>query len=162
MSTVLLPSPKDVRDLFTGLLGRDVTVAPGRPVVPTPDVRAAVGTYVEDNLTLAAAAAADVPLVAYAGAALGLIPVGTADGAIEEGLITPSMWENFAEVLNIAAALLNHDGASHLRLYGTTAPEQLPAPDVSELLRGFGHRLDLTVTIAGYGAGAFSIVRKAF
>jgi hypothetical protein len=161
MTTLVLPSPKDVRDLVEGLLGRDVTVAPGRPVTPTADVRAGVGVYVDDQLHLAAAAAADLPLCAFAGAALGLIPAATAEGAAEEGL-TPAMWENFCELLNIGASLLNRDGAAHLRLYTTTSPADLPANDVAELLRGFGHRIDLQVTIAGYGTGGLSIVRKAF
>lgn len=161
MSTIVLPSPKDVRDMVEGLLGRDVTVAPGRPVAPTAEVRAGVGVYVDDNLSLAAVAAADLALCAFAGSALGLIPATTAEGAAEEGL-TPAMWENFSELLNIGASLLNADGASHLRLYSTTSPAELPANDVGELLRGFGHRIDLTVTIAGYGAGGLSIVRKAF
>ncbi|WP_019873642.1 hypothetical protein [Sporichthya polymorpha] len=161
MATLVLPSPKDVRDLVEGLLGRDVTVSPGRPVVPTADVRAGVGVYVDDNLTLAAAAAADLPFCAFAGSALGLIPVAHAEGASEEGL-TPAMWENFAEILNVGAALLNRDGAAHLRLYSTTSPAELPANDVGELLRGFGNRIDLTIDIAGYGSGSLSIVRKPF
>ncbi|MGQ0843542.1 MAG: hypothetical protein ACT4QF_05365 [Sporichthyaceae bacterium] len=162
MSTVLLPSPKDVRDMVEGLLGREVTVAPGRPVVPTAEVRAGIGVYVDDSLAMAAVAAADVALCAFAGAALGLIPAGTAQGAAEEGMLTASMWENFSELLNIGASLLNGDGAAHVRLYSTTAPEQLPPSDVGELLRGFGHRIDLRLTIAGYGTGGLSIVRKAF
>lgn len=161
MATLVLPSPKDVRDLVESLLGRDVTVAPGRPVAPTAEVRAGVGVYVDDQLNLAAVAAADLPLCAFAGSALGLIPVGTAEGASEEGL-TPAMWENFAELLNIGASLLNADGAPHLRLYTTSPPTELPANDVGELLRGFGNRIDLQITIAGYGAGTLSIVRKAF
>jgi hypothetical protein len=161
MTTLVLPSPKDVRDLIEGLLGRDVTVAPGRPVAPTADVRAGVGVYVDDNLNLAAAAAADLAFCAFAGSALGLIPAVNAEGAAEEGL-TPAMWDNFAELLNIGASLLNADGAPHLRLYTTSSPAELPANDVGELLRGFGHRIDLQVTIAGYGSGALSIVRKAY
>jgi len=70
------------------------------------------------------------------------------------------MWENFCELLNIGASLLNRDGATHLRLYTTTSPAELPPNDVGELLRGFGHRIDLQVTIAGYGSGGLSIVRK--
>jgi hypothetical protein len=160
MTTVLLPHPKDVRDMFTGLLGRDVEVAPGTPVVPTDTVRAAIGVYVEDNLSLAAAAAADLPLAAYAGAALGLIPKGAADDAVEEKSLPTSVWENFAELLNIGASLLNHDNAPHVRLYGLHNPDELPTPDVAALLRGLGHRLDLVVKISGYGTGALSIVRK--
>lgn len=162
MSTILLPSPKDVREMVEGLLGREVTVAPGRPVVPTAEARAGIGVYVEDNLSLAAVAAADLALCAFAGSALGLIPAPTAEGAVEDGALSPAMWENFAELLNIAASLLNADGAPHVRLYSTNPPEQLPANDVGELLRGFGHRIDLTLTIAGYGSGALSIVRKVF
>jgi hypothetical protein len=161
MPTLVLPSPKDVRDLVEGLLGRDVTVAPGRPVAPTADVRVGVGVYVDDNLKMAAVAAADLPFCAFAGSALGLIPAASAEGAAEEGL-TPAMWDNFAELLNIGASLLNADGATHLRLYGTTSPAELPANDVGELLRAFGNRIDLSITIAGYGTGSLSIVRKAF
>jgi hypothetical protein len=160
MTTVVLPHPKDVREMFTGLLGRDVEVAPGTPVVPTDTVRAAVGVYVEDNLSLAAAAAADLPLAAYAGAALGLIPKGAAEDAVEENCLPASIWDNFAELLNIGASLLNSDHGPHVRLYGLHGPDQLPGPDVAALLRGLGHRLDLVVKISGYGAGALSIVRK--
>lgn len=161
MPTLVLPSPKDVRDLVEGLLGRDVTVSPGRPVAPTAEVRAGVGVYVDDNLKMAAAAAADLAFCAFAGSALGLIPAASAEGAAEEGL-TPAMWENFCELLNIGASLLNADGATHLRLYGTTSPAELPPNDVGELLRGFGNRIDLQIGIAGYGTGSLSIVRKAF
>jgi hypothetical protein len=147
--------------MIEGLLGRDVTVSPGRPVAPTAEVRAGVGVYVDDQLNLAAAAAADLPFCAFTGSALGLIPAAMAEGASEEGL-TPPMWENFCELLNIGASLLNADGATHLRLYTTTSPAELPANDVGELLRGFGNRIDLQVAIAGYGTGSLSIVRKAF
>src|SRR6185295_10379141 len=114
---------------------------------PTDVVRAAVGVYVGDNLALAAAAAADLRLAAFAGACLGLIPKGAAEDAIDDKALSGAMWENFAEVLNIGAVLLNHDGAPHVRLYGLHTPDQLPTPDVGELLRSLGHRLDLTVKI---------------
>ena len=160
MTTVLLPHPKDVRDMFTGLLGRDVEVAPGTPVVPTDTVRASIGVYVDDSLNLAAACAADLALTAFAGAALGLVPKGAAEDAVEDRSVPMGIWENFAELLNIGASLLNHDGAPHVRLYSLCTPDQLPSPDVAALLRGLGHRLDLVVRIGGYGAGALSIVRK--
>lgn len=160
MTADLLPHPKDVREMFEGLLGRDVDVAPGEPVVPTDVVLAGVGLYVEDNLTLAAAVAADLSLAAYAGAALGLLPPGRAQDAVAERDVSGGIWENFAELLNIGASLLNFEGAPHLRLYASLEPRMLPPADAGELLRGFGRRLDLTVKIAGYGSGALSIVRR--
>ncbi len=33
---MVLPAAKDVRDLLTGLVGKDVAVSPGGPVTPTP------------------------------------------------------------------------------------------------------------------------------
>lgn len=161
MSTVVLPHPKDVRDMFSGLLGRDVEVAPGEPVVPTDVVLAGVGLYVEDNLSLSAAIAADLPLTAYAGAALGLVPAPSAADAITARALTGAMWENFAELLNIGTSLLNHDGAPHVRLYASHEPGEQPPNDVCDLLRGLGRRLDLTVTIGGYGTGSFSVVRAS-
>lgn len=160
-TTVLLPHPKDVRDMFEGLLGRGVEVEPGQPVTPTVSSWAAVGVYVEDNLTLSAVVVADVPLAAYAGAALGLLPLGGAQDAIGLGTVDGAMWENFAEMLSIGISLLNHDDTPHVRLYETFPPGELPAADVLELARGLGRRLDLSVTIAGYGAGSLSIVRRA-
>jgi hypothetical protein len=56
--------------------------------------------------------------------------------------------------------LLNSDAGAHLRLYRTHAPDLLPPPDVAALLRGFGHRLDLVLDVAGYGSGSLSIVRR--
>jgi hypothetical protein len=156
----LLPSPKDVRDLVGGLLGREVAVAPGRPVVPTDEVRAAVGVYVEDNLQLAAVLAVDLPLAAALGAALGLVPVPVAHEAVETGVLPPTIWENVSEVLNVAAALLNSNTGVHVRLYRSYSPDVLPANDVAALLRGFGHRLDLRLDVTGSGAGSLSIVRR--
>ncbi|MCA0330399.1 MAG: hypothetical protein LCI03_10930 [Actinobacteria bacterium] len=160
MTTVVLPSPKDVRDMFEGLLGRGVEVGPGEPVLVSQTTWAAVGAYVEDNLSLSAVVAADVPLAAYAGAALGLLPLGGAQDSIGLGTVDGAMWENFAELLQIGVSLLNHDGAPHVRLYETFPPGELPDVDVLELMRGMGRRVDLHVAIAGYGGGSLSIVRR--
>jgi hypothetical protein len=159
MTTVLVPHPKDVRDMLEGVLGRDVDVAPGEPVVPTAAAWAGIGAYVEDNLTLSAAVAADLALTAYAGAALGLVPAASAAQAISDYIVSDAIWENFAEVLSIGSTLLNHDGAPHVRLYASYPPGELPPADISGLLHGLGRRLDLKVTIAGYGSGMLSVVR---
>lgn len=159
MTTVVLPHPKDVRDLFEGLLGRDVEVGPGDPVVPSETTFAGVGLYVEDNLSLSGAVAADLSLTAYAGAALGLVPVDSANDQIRARSLMGQTWENFAELLNIGVSMFNQDGSPHVRLYSTHEPGELPQADVLDLLRGLGRRIDLTVSIAGYGRGTISIVR---
>lgn len=160
-TTVQLPHPKDVRDMFEGLLGRGVDVSPGQPVTPSQARWAAVGAYVEDNLALSAVIVADVALAAHAGAALGLLPVGGATDAISLGVVDGPMWENFAEMLSIGISLLNYDDAPHVRLYESFPPGELPPNDVLELAKSLGRRLDLAISIAGYGSGNLSIVRRA-
>jgi hypothetical protein len=159
MSTAPVPHPKEVRDLFEGILGREIDIAAGEPVTPNERTHAAVGVFVEDNLSLSAAIVADLQLTAYAGAALGLVPRDTALKTLANNYVDETMWENFAEVLSVSSTLLNHDGAPHVRLYSSYEPGTLPPADVSGFLQGLGRRLDLTVSIAGYGSGCLSIVR---
>jgi hypothetical protein len=158
LTTTPLPNPKDARDLLSDLLGRDVTVADGQPVVPGPREPVTVAVYVDDALRTAVVAVADLRLSAYAGAAIGLVPVGGAEAAIEDRELAASVRGNLDEILNVISALFNVEGAPHLRLYATYTLGEEPPSDVAALLRTIGRRLDLDVEIAGYGAGALSLV----
>jgi hypothetical protein len=158
MTATQLPSVKAVRDLLTDLLGRDVTATPGEPVSTGERDLVAVAVYVDDSLRAAAVAVLDLPMAAYAAAAIGLVPAGGAQAAIEDRELAPSMRENLDEVLNIEAALFNTEGAPHLKLYRTYGPGEVPPSDISAAMRTVGRRLDLDLAIAGYGKGKHSIV----
>ena len=83
-------------------------------------------------------------------------PNGLED-AVEEGELSDMHLEVLHEVVNVAAALLNAGGVTHSKLDRLIAPgEALPA-DVA-VLTGSTNRLDLAVTVAGYGPGALSVV----
>lgn len=160
MPTALTPVPasKDVRDLLEQLLDRGVEVAPGDPYAPADGERATLAVYVDDQMHTRAVAVADLPFSAYVGAAIGLLPVGGAEAALEDKALSPTLRENLHEVLNIVAALLNPEGAPHVRLYAMHAPGEVPPIDVSGFARTLGRRLDLRVDVAGYGSGRFSLV----
>jgi hypothetical protein len=154
-----LPVPKAVKDLFEELLGRPVTVGIGEPF------RAAdlkqhplVSTYVDDGLVLRAVVGMDLPLAAYAGAALGLIPSGGAQACIEDKELSANMAENVTEVCNILSSLLNHESQPRLRMHRTYLPGDAAPNDAAAHLLAIGRRLDLTVEVQGYGGGrlAFS------
>jgi hypothetical protein len=156
-----LPTAKDIRDLFTDLLGRDATLAPAPPFAPGPKNPASIAVYVDDYLRITALIACDLPLSAYAGAAIGLVPVGGADAAVEDGLLPDTLRDNLYEVLNVAASLFNAPGADHLRLHelypaGPALPPQLQAQALT-----LGRREDVELDIAGYGAGRLSVVLVA-
>jgi hypothetical protein len=157
-TTSYLPVPKEIRDLLTELLDRDVAVSPSAPLAPTPKTPCTIGVYVDDSLQVTALVAFDLALSAHAGAAIGLVPVGGAQVAIEEGLLGDTLRENVYEVLNIAASLFNVDGATHLRLYDVHHAG-LPVPgDVLAKALTLGRREDLAVDVPGYGPGKLSVV----
>ena len=157
-AATVLPHPKAVRDMLEELLGRDVEVAPCDPLVPGEKELVSVAVYVDDSLRTCALVACDLPLSAFAGAAIGLIPRGGAEACVEDRELSPMVRDNLYEVLNIVSALFNLPGHVHTRLYDLHAPGELPPADVSAALRAIGRRLDLTVEIGGYGSGRIAVV----
>jgi hypothetical protein len=155
---VHLPLPKQLRDLLADLLCREVSLEPAPPYAPGPDTPASVAVYVDDSLRISALVACDLAFSAYAGAALGLVPPGGAQAAIDDGKLTDTLSENLYEVLNIAASMFNVAGADHLRLHALhpAGPPLDPQLRISTLT--LGRREDLRVDVGGYGAGALSIV----
>ena len=103
-------------------------------------------------------AVCDLPFTAFAGAAIGLLPVAGAEEAVADKVVPPTIQENVYEVLNICAALQNYDGATHMRLYQVHHVGSAVPPQVSALGAVLGQRLDLGVSIAGYGEGRLSFV----
>lgn len=152
-----LPAPKVVKDLLDDLLGRPVSVNIGDPMVAEALATAAVSIYVDDQMTARAVIVADLALAANAGAALGLIPPGGAEGAIEDEELSPMMAENLAEIFNVLGGLVNHEGCPHLRLQNSLMPGEPIPSDIRAIVLSFGRRLDLDIEVSGYGGGHFSV-----
>ena len=152
-----LPTDADVRELLDGLLDKQVTVhEEPAPVLRGRDVRV-VGSYVEDGGVLRAVALTDLALGSCLGAALALVPVPRVEEAIASGDVPPDLGENTREVLNVAASLFN-GAQAHLKLDRTwVAPEPVPE-DVAAFLRGPLRRVDLSVTVPGYGSGVLALL----
>ena len=154
-----LPAALEVRELIEGLLGRDLDVTVGAAAVdPAAPGGAMVGVFVDDMLKLKTIIVVDLALAANVGAAIGLIPAQAARTAVEEERLTPALYENAAEILNVSASLFNHEGAPHVRLYEAYAPREALPPDVTQWVLAYVRRLDLEVAIAGYDSGRMSIL----
>jgi hypothetical protein len=149
-----LPSAMAVRVLLERLLGRDIdTVA-----CPPPASRTAVlGLYVCDRGRMVTVLTLDLPLAAYLGSSLALLPPGTAEAAIGDGELGPDLLENVGEVLNVLAAVLNEHSDTHQRLYASYPGPEAPA-DAAAHSKALGNRLDLAITVQGYGEGTLSCV----
>jgi hypothetical protein len=155
---VELPAAKEVRDILSGLVGKDVTVSPGAPVTPEPGKPVSVAVYVDPQMAVNALCVMDLAASAYTGGALALLPPGGCQDAVDEdGELSEMMVEALHEVVNVVSALFNVPGAPHSKLHKLYAPgEDLPG-DIAGMLANF-NRLDLAVDIPGYGKGALSLV----
>lgn len=152
-----LPDRKLIKDVFEGLLGRDVAVGDGTPIsLDAP--RPVVATYIDPDHQLAFLAVMDLPLAAYAGAALALIPKGGAEAAVEDGVLPDNLFENVSEILNVLAAPIGESSGVHQRLSTTFAPADPLPPQVASCAATVGAREDVTLEISGYGSGTLSIV----
>jgi hypothetical protein len=158
MSTVMLPAAKDVRDMLSGLVGKEISVSPGAPVTPEPNRPVTVAIYTAPDMSVNALCVMDLGASAYTAAALALLPPGGAQDAVEEDKeLSPMLLEALHEVVNVLSALFNTPGAPHSKLNKLVADsEQIPG-DVEGMLPGF-NRLDLAIEVPTYGKGALSLV----
>lgn len=157
---VHLPAPKEVRDLLTDLLDKPVTIGPAAPLAPSNKRPATIGVYVDDSLRVAALICFDLPLSAYAAAAIGLVPPRIAENAVATGVLPEVLRENLHEVLNIAVNLFNnHPGADHLRLHAMHAAGDPTPRDILVHALTLGRRTDLAIDVPQYGPGVLSVVQ---
>jgi hypothetical protein len=151
-----LPAAKQVRDTLNDLLGRDVSVQLADP--PAGEDMPVAAVFVSDNLALAGVIGFDLALAAYIAAAIGLVPPGGAEAAVEDGELSPLLGDNLTEVCNVLAGLFTKTGGRRVKLHKVhLSLADIPA-DLRAHLVSLGNRLDLAVTVAGYGTGTFSLV----
>jgi hypothetical protein len=158
VSTVLLPAAKDVRDMLSGLVGKEVSVSPGAPVTPEPNRPVTVAIFTAPDMSVNALCVMDLGASAYTAAALALLPPGGAQDAVEEDKeLSPMLLEALHEVVNVLSALFNTPGAPHSKL-NKLVPDGDDVPgDIAGMLAGF-NRLDLAIEVPGYGKGGMSLV----
>jgi len=159
MTRTPLPAALNLRELLESLLGREVDGAViTSPVDPHKHPGAMVGAYVDDQLQLRALLLADLALTAYTGAAIALMGPRVAEDVLRSELLSPVLYDNASEILNVAASLFNAAGAPHVRLYEAYAPREVLPPDVDKWVLAQVARLDMELTISGYGAGRMSVL----
>jgi len=156
--TVPLPAAKDVKDMLSGLVGKEVAVSPGAPVTPEPNKPVSVAVYVDPHMAINALCVMDLAASAYTGGALALMPPGGCQDAVDEdGELTALLVEALHEVVNVLSALFNTAGAPHSKLHKLYAAGETLPGDIEGMLANF-NRVDLAIEVPGYGKGAISFV----
>jgi hypothetical protein len=158
VSTILLPAAKDVKDMLSALVGKEVSVSPGAPVTPEPNRPVTIAIFTAPDMSVNALCVMDLGASAYTAAALALLPPGGAQDAVEEDKeLSPMLLEALHEVVNVLSALFNTPGAPHSKL-DKLVPDGEDVPgDIAGMLAGF-NRIDLAIEVPGYGKGAISFV----
>jgi hypothetical protein len=152
-----LPSRHAVRLLVEDLVGRNVDLSDAQPL-PAKNTNV-YAVYVNNRVAVSAVVMTNLELAARLGGALGMLPKGGVDDAIKERDLYPMLRDCCYEVLNVMASLFNVPNAQHVRLYEMYGPGGSPAPaDVQQLGTMLGNRLDVRLTIAGYGDGLMAVV----
>ncbi len=157
--TQYLPTQDAVQRLLLGLINRNLNVKrnPSIPWIPKTQ-SGMMAEYVRDDKSLWALWIMDLQLAGGIGSALTLIPTDSLGNAMKTGRLTQDMTDNMHEIFNIASSVFNREDIQHLRLDAVhmlpgTLPEKAAA-----LLAKPPQRLDLELTIAGYGDGRMSLL----
>jgi hypothetical protein len=160
--TINPPKPREVAELFTNLVGEEVT-AKLIESAPMPENEfAAIGNFVTDDDRLIVLCAMDIKLSNWAAAALAMIPKDVAQMDIEGAKLSDEAKDNVQEILNISASIFNKRGMPHLRFDKLLLTMDEPPPDEYKALSSSpAERVDFLVDIPGYGEGTMACMYKA-
>lgn len=153
----MLPGRKEIKDLFEGLLGREIAITDGLPVdvgLPKP----VIASYVDDYGHLRAVALMSFGLAARSGAALALIPMGAVEVAEEDRVLPPNLFDNAYEICNVLAAPFGDAMGEHLRLADAYPPSSAVPANLLGVAAQVAAREDVALEITGYGTGTLSLV----
>jgi hypothetical protein len=146
-----LPIQEAIRDLTGDLLGRGTAVDKVRQPLE-PDEVAVVAGYRDGEGVLQAVVAVDRQLVPILGGSLVMIPEVVIKEHLKKQEMPDNLVENFWEVANIMASLLNRTGGAHVALrdreMGTEVGEEIRA-----LLAAPKRQRWFAITVQGYGTG---------
>lgn len=142
------PQEKVIQEMLDSLYGEGVVISDSGPV----DLGAGfVYNYVDDDDVSVAVLVADSSLVANAGAAMMMVPAGTAAEAAETGELSNMMLDCYYEVANILSRTLMDDSSVHLRLEKMYTPGE--NADLIQQYGGECKQVSYNVQVPEYGAG---------
>lgn len=150
-----LPNADNITRNLKDLLSKPVVVKAG-PALPAASV-ALCAVYADDAGAPQVVGVADLGCAAYVGAALAMIPAPVAADSVKQKKLEDNLRENFAEVVNILAAVLNSATGKHLKLVAVFEPGGVP-PEAQAILKKPASRADFDVSVTGYGAGKLSFL----
>jgi len=153
-----LMSDEDLAELVGSLTGKDVKVARGPVLEPSPALPVVVSTYTDEDGALGALLLADIAASAGMAAALTLMPAGSVTEAMRFGQLDEALLENWGEIANIVTQLVRVPGFPKFKLSGSVQSSTGLTPPVESLLATARYRVGWTVQVPQYANGRMSLV----
>lgn len=153
----IVPDERALRHTLKMLFGDDLEVSSSPPIDISNSGHNYIGVFVNNENRPVAACVCDNAFVAYAGAALTMLPAAAAAEASQDDELPETMVDNVREIANICSRLMMNDHTPHLRLHGVYKPSALPSGGLVKLMER-GTQVDYSVKVPQYGAGALSFV----
>lgn len=110
------------------------------------DVLSHTAIYVNNDDEIVATCSCALPTAAALGCSLSMIPVGGAEGMVEDKELSDMANDNFYEVMNMFSSLLMNDKTAHLKLKSIEAGDERVQGDGCE-------EASFSVVLGNYGAG---------
>jgi hypothetical protein len=159
IATPPVPIQERVTDFVSAVTGRSAAATKVTPSRFGPTGEHVLGVYRDDLGRVAALVTADLAFAAVTGAALAMIPATAVKEVLSRGVMSETLFENFREVANITATILNTSTTPHLALIDAWLSDDADLPSqVWEILANPSKRREFAITVDGYGSGNMGIV----
>jgi hypothetical protein len=159
MSTpIKVTTGAEITRLLTRILNVSVSAMPALGPKTADLQRVAWGVYEGSESSMSYFWGLELSLAAAAAAALVLFPPARAHESVVAGRLDETLQENCRELLNVMTRLLNVAGGIHFRLETLVYQEAILPKVVQDRMDRVSERLDLELTIAGYGGGRMTLL----
>ncbi len=152
LDPVPVPRLEEIKGTFCMLLAKDVRVEQCKSYEKHTD-DGVISIVRDDEGNALAAVQVDAKIAAGAGAALTLMPAGPVKEVKTSADVFPTHLENFREIANVLAGLMNSQSSPHVTLGEVLRIADGLADDVRELRANPTRRDVFDIDIPGYAAG---------
>ena len=153
-----IPPAVEIEELLTTLLDLDVEVSTISKLPYNSKDICVLGLYRKEEKHLGGLAIGDRYFSNYIGASLTRMPAEGARSDGRQSVVTETILENVGEVFNVLTSTLNARGAPHLTLHQTRKDSMPLAGPLGKIVGVAPNRIDLQVSVPGYGKGTFTLI----
>jgi hypothetical protein len=153
-----IPSAVEIEELFTTLLDLDVEAKTITKVGFGSKDFCVLGLYRKMENHMGGLVIGDRYFSNFIGAALTRMPAESARQDGRKSVVSDTILENVGEVYNVLTSTLNSRGEPHMTLHQTRKERAPFEGPLGKVIEAAPNRIDLQITVPGYGKGTFTLI----